>query len=1404
MSIMRFILTFCLMLCLSLEGVRAQNNLLLEVWDSPKKGVINGEGKTILPTVHEEVFLTENLPYIVVREQGKYGLYDDKGNKILPTELQQIKLLDSQNIAYQKEEKWTLRHKNGNTYEADAFENLPATFVRFSKNNKFGILAPEAKIVLEAKYDSVAVFIDTKQKPLFIAKSSNGFQIFDAKGEPLQKEFYSQTSPLHSDFLKLKTSNGKYGLASPEKGLLLEAQYDEISPIRTPYLIIKKNNEDLALYDPTQAKFLSEAKYKRFGVFSNGYIALCNLEKCDLVSTGGKKILSESYDDFHEIATGLLAFRKNGLWGLLKADKILTQPTYRLIFDMPQTQSITKVLSQDYKEGIIDSEGKLLLEPLYNLVEVYDKFIIGYEGSYYSVMFSDGKGGWLPKEHYGLLSEAGIDAQRLYGEQQFEISMNTQARFFQWIEEGETWKLVDRKGKSPFPTNFDKIIADPLANLSIAKNFKNERRKASEVYLINQNQGQLLFKLPINWFELADFRTANIARAATDSMPYNAIVHRNGKLIKQFEVGGSLKNIDTLYSFFEMRMLVKAGGLYGFLDEEGNIIADFQYDYAEDFNSQGVACVGKNGKFGIIDKNGKLLADLQFDAPLMRFIKGYAVTKKEGKNGLIDAKGKLIIPNEYDWIAPPSDDFVRAVKNRKMGLLDLKNKVILDFKYDYVAAPKNGFVTIRENKKFGFANTEGKILLAPNLDIEYVSTLEHGIAFTGDGRIKDATPSPTPAFYRQGYIDAKGKTLVPTQYSYIHNFPEIYKKQKGVTHVVKNDKNGYINHEGKEVVPPIYDEIDANFEENYLRKRGVSAVSKNGLQGYIDAKGKEFLPCEYTEIKGFEAIYTKPEALAVAKKGDKFGCIDTHGAVAIPFEYDFIGIDERLPNLAFVRKADQWGVRNHLNEEIIATDFAQTKLLYDSSSQKAIIEVKSKEKLFTYWNANGQAVAALTGEEAKNWAQDLAAVRHSNKKWGFKNAQNEWKIPAQYENVGNFSDGLAFVKTNNGKYGFMDKNQNIKIAAEYEAATDFNEGRAFVKQNDKWILINTEGNPIGKNQFDQVYKFNQGLAVVGEKSKDMMLYALLDKEGKLLTKFEYSEIGKMSEGRIAVRYYHKNDEKHRFGYLNQQGAKVVDFIYEVAQPFHEGIARVKPSAKGKWTFIDTEGKELIRAYFREASDYSEGIIAGDGGMLIDAQRNSKGRLEGQNPIPLFAFSNGTIATQTDEGAVHFDKQGKRLYAEYYDSLLSFNSERALAKSGEIWQLNRKVGNEGKVSDVTVMFTLPKKTAYLKKYGRGHKFKTETGIYVADQNFVKKREGQWFWIDKKGTKVHPQLFEWVNLEDNGLYKTCTSGVYGFAQTDGKWIAEPRYALRKYGKNFIIHLRNGDHRSYLKIDGEWIYK
>lgn len=94
----------------------------------------------------------------------------------------------------------------------------------------------------------------------------------------------------------------------------------------------------------------------------------------------------------------------------------------------------------------------------------------------------------------------------------------------------------------------------------------------------------------------------------------------------------------------------------------------------------------------------------------------------------------------------------------------------------------------------------------------------------------------------------------------------------GLSKVKKNDKVGYVNKEGVEVVKLQYD-------EGLTFKEGYAAVRKGDRWLYIDSTGKAITEAIFEDAVSFS------NGLAAVSKGNMFGFINIKGEMAIPFEF---------------------------------------------------------------------------------------------------------------------------------------------------------------------------------------------------------------------------------------------------------------------------------------------------------------------------------------------------------------------------------------------------------------------------------------------------------------------------------------------------------------------------------------
>jgi|GEM_PF-3369843 len=161
-------------------------------------------------------------------------------------------------------------------------------------------------------------------------------------------------------------------------------------------------------------------------------------------------------------------------------------------------------------------------------------------------------------------------------------------------------------------------------------------------------------------------------------------------------------------------------------------------------------------------------------------------------------------------------------------------------------------------RKWGYVNKRGKIVIP--FKYYTAGNFSEGLARVDlDGK--------------WGFIDKNGNDVIPLKYDGAIDFSE---GLAGVElHVEFDSKWGFINKMGSEVIPFKYRSV-SHFSE------GLARVSKTYIKnyGFIDKKGNEVIPIKYDDAGNFS------EGVVSVLLNGKWGFIDKNGNKVIPFKYD--------------------------------------------------------------------------------------------------------------------------------------------------------------------------------------------------------------------------------------------------------------------------------------------------------------------------------------------------------------------------------------------------------------------------------------------------------------------------------------------------------------------------------------
>ncbi|OGO88094.1 MAG: hypothetical protein A2Y24_07510 [Clostridiales bacterium GWE2_32_10] len=308
-------------------------------------------------------------------------------------------------------------------------------------------------------------------------------------------------------------------------------------------------------------------------------------------------------------------------------------------------------------------------------------------------------------------------------------------------------------------------------------------------------------------------------------------------------------NFDYLYIFIDGLALVLKDKKYGFINPYGQEVIPCIYENMEIFESDVArACI--DGKCGLINRKGEHVIDFIYDE-IAKFSDGCAVVRKGEKKGAINQEGEGIIPCMYENLFDSKYGMIRTKLDGKYGYINSDGNLAIPFiykdatdffeeyaivqdeigigginkkgekvsefnKYDFVGVLKNGYRKVNKDDKWGFINVAGKVTVPIIYDFVWPYAKANGyIPVKKDGKY--------------GCVDVNGNIIEPL----IHD-EEVHVVNESIVETNKVFAKLVDN----EIIPCIY-EMAGDFNHK------IAPVQKDGKVGFIDKQGNEVIPFMY-------------------------------------------------------------------------------------------------------------------------------------------------------------------------------------------------------------------------------------------------------------------------------------------------------------------------------------------------------------------------------------------------------------------------------------------------------------------------------------------------------------------------------------------------------------------------------
>ena len=364
-------------------------NLILE---NKKYGVIDEIGNIIvkpqydiiqIPNPSKPVFICMH-DYNVNLQQYEIDVFNENGQKIL-TEYESVQALPTES-----------------TWDGIPFEK---SVLKYKKNNKYGLISLENKIITKPIYDSIKA-INYKEGMLLVEENAK-YGAINIKGKVIIKPEYdqitvdnyynSETMYKASGFIVKKKAEDsyKYGYINSNGKVLLDTQYTEISRINE---IIDDKNIFLLVFKNGQAGIVKNNKtilnYEYEDISYNAYNNMFVIQrnaKSGIADIKGKIIIQPEYDSIMFGGIYINAVKNNEITILdLQGNKIENNNIYAKLPTSNNNYYIT--IDKDEIYRVVDREDNVKIDNNYTYIEhIKDEYFIVYKDGKNGIIDLSGK-----------------------------------------------------------------------------------------------------------------------------------------------------------------------------------------------------------------------------------------------------------------------------------------------------------------------------------------------------------------------------------------------------------------------------------------------------------------------------------------------------------------------------------------------------------------------------------------------------------------------------------------------------------------------------------------------------------------------------------------------------------------------------------------------------------------------------------------------------------------------------------------------------------------------------------------------------------------------------------------------------------------------------------------------------
>lgn len=835
-------------------------------------GIRNLEGKILVPARWEKVELSGE-DFFIVQLNGVYGVVDTEGKQVIPLRYDFITREGTgffTAVSGDNEIRVTTR---GKVLPSNLFDNIGPfneSVAVIEKRNRFGVINAAGEVIIPVKFRRISMLeggiakiysdtssfirtfkngeIETRKRFIIIPGKDNGDEGNDSTTTGRNStnsqnwaranwekylEFAAGFGWFYSDSLK------RWGMVRPG------TQDTLIKPILSSIDIREKQGYTLVfryvngldiigIMDHTIPRWIAKPVYRSIAVtdFALGRFARAQDLRGQylLIGRNGRMIRSRRIAYIGTFRNGFACINLAG------RPKFTNQETMYSVDSKTRQGKKQWMEIEGGKWGVIDRNGKMVMKPTYEWLSDFDGkvFIAKKEGLFGLVEstfaeISEFKFSTLEKLRkdphliLGSLEEKRFGYMNVFGElvipAQYTLARPFSEGMAAVMMDGK-WGYINTSGKLVIPCEFS--VVNPFSN------------------------GLALVR---------------------DGRFYNFLRKDGSRLLE--------KGLARAYPFSEGLARVVENSRYGFIDIDGNWVVNPELPDADDFEN-GCALVRTSRGYGLLNDSGNWAVEAKWDE-IVEWGSDYAVVRKKRDYGVVDFQGNTLVPVKYDKVVPGSDGLYAVKKRYKYGYLNREGDWVLKPQYTEVGGFHEGLAPVREGSLWGYINPAGEWAVQPRFRAAEAfkdgyakvregngwflmrpdTTLVNSEGYSRIGEIRERLAIFQKTDGAFGVMDMEGNFRVQPL------FMGIEKIENNLVYAFSEDSWKILDIEGTSL---LMRKISTKPEFS----NGLSPIIPEEMVGLFSPEGKEILPPEYDEIKPLHDVYRVHQA-------GKMGYLDLEG-----------------------------------------------------------------------------------------------------------------------------------------------------------------------------------------------------------------------------------------------------------------------------------------------------------------------------------------------------------------------------------------------------------------------------------------------------------------------------------------------------------------------------------------------